>query len=235
MIGVPTEADERRVTIERAVRTSVEPSMRVLETAAAFGLGVDEERTISVVPRTEVAIPQGGVVFVTGPSGGGKSTILRLIDEACGERGWPVVRFDVLPELEERPLVDLFEGPGLDLAAATKLLAMAGLGDAFVMLRMPGELSDGQRYRLKLAQTMALAAEGANVGAEASCVVLADEFGATLDRTTAMNVARNAARWARRSGHALVCATTHDDLLEALEPEVLVYKGLGETIEVVRR
>jgi hypothetical protein len=131
---------------------------------------------------------------------------------------------------------------------------MAGLGDAFVMLRCPCQLSDGQRYRLRLAQTIALAEHGegepagnADAGAAAvtgqaplpgagvGAIVIADEFGATLDRLTAKNIARSMRRWTHRTGHTLVCATTHDDLLEALDPDVLVYRGLDEGIEVVTR
>ena len=217
-----------KLHLERSVNTAVRPSQRVLETAAMFGLGVDETRLMHIVPPCEVHLAPGSVVFVTGPSGGGKSTVLDLIAEQCEANGIACIRFDELPALDDAPLVDVFHVP---LAKATSLLAMAGLGDAFVMLRRPCELSDGQRYRLRLAQTMELAERGKSGG-----VILADEFGATLDRETARIIARNMRRWTSRTGrHTFICATTHDDLLEALEPDVLVYKGLGETIEVLTR
>jgi ABC-type ATPase with predicted acetyltransferase domain len=225
----------RSVEIERSVETAVRPSQRVLETASMFGLGVDEQRRLAVVPRCTIPLPAAGVVFVTGPSGGGKTTILNLIAERCGEEGWPVIRFDDLPAPPEVPLVDVFDGPGVDLARATALLAMAGLGDAFVMMRRPSQLSDGQRYRLRLAQTIELAERGGDDGRDPGALVIADEFGATLDRLTAKNIARSVRRWTHRTGHTLVCATTHDDLLEALDPDVLVYKGLDEGIEVLTR
>ena len=63
-------------------------------------------------------------------------------------------------------------------------------------------------------------------------MILADEFGATLDRLTAMNIARGMAKWVRNTTHTFSAATTHDDLLEALGPEVLVWKGLGAEMEV---
>ena len=233
----------RSVEIARSVETAVRPSQRVLETASMFGLGVDEQRQLAIVPRCTIPLPHGGVVFVTGPSGGGKTTILNLIAEQCAERGWPVIRFDDLPPLPDVPLVDVFDGPGVDLARATSLLAMAGLGDAFVMLRCPRQLSDGQRYRLRLAQTIALAEGGEGEAAGdmgdaapgAGAIVIADEFGATLDRLTAKNIARSMRRWSQRTGHTFICATTHDDLLESLDPDVLIYKGLDEGIEVLTR
>ena len=217
----------RRVKLEHSVATAVEPSARVMETAAMFGLGVDERRSIRVVPPCEIPLPAGGVVFVTGPSGGGKSTILHLIGRHVEADGARVIRFEALPELGDRPLVDVFK---TSLGETTALLAMAGLGDAFVMLRKPSELSDGQRYRLRLAQTIDLAQRESS-----GVVILADEFAATLDRQTAQVIARNVRRWTSKTAHTFVAATTHDDLLEALEPDVLVSKGLGDQLQVLTR
>jgi ABC-type ATPase with predicted acetyltransferase domain len=54
---------------------------------------------------------------------------------------------------------------------------------------------------------------------------------------TAKAVARNMSRWINTQGcrHTLVCASTHDDIMESLRPDVLVWKGLGEQVEVVPR
>lgn len=211
--------------IQCARCTAASPSPRVIETASMFGLGVDEERELTIVPPTRIALPPGGIVYVTGPSGGGKSTILNLLHAACSDRGQRCVDFAHLDDPPEAPLVDVFDLP---LKRTMSLLALAGLADAFVMLRRPSELSDGQRYRLRLAQTMALVERYPD-----RCIILADEFGGTLDRVTAQVISRNVRRWIDRTEHTFVAATTHDDLLEALAPAVLVYKDLGETIEVV--
>lgn len=217
----------RRVTIEQSVATAVQPSQRVLQTAAMFGLGVDDQRTINIVPQTEIALPEGGIVFITGPSGGGKSTVLRAIAEQCAAKDIAVIDFEQRDEGADAPLVDAFD---LSLEDTTSLLALVGLGDAFVMLRSPGQLSDGQRYRLRLAQAIRSAQQRGG-----GAVIVADEFGATLDRLTATVIARNLRKWVSKTNHTFVCATTHDDLLEPLEPDVLVYKGLGEEIEVATK
>jgi len=134
---------------------------------------------------------------------------------------------------------------GDDLERGMGLLSLVGLADAFVMLRRWEELSDGQRSRLMLARLLARADEltsldGAS-GDEAdrlSAVIVVDEFASTLDRLTAKVIARNVRRRIGKRGcrHTFVCATTHDDLLESLRPDVVVWKGLrGEDVQVVMR
>lgn len=84
-------------------------------------------------------------------------------------------------------------------------------------------------------------------------MVLADEFLAKLDRTTAKVVGRLVSKWVKQEkgsvpflsehkkgtdpggGVCWVAASSHDDLLEALEPDVLILMGLGGEMEVVKR
>lgn len=209
------------VEVACAYTAAATPTPRVGAVAAMFGLGLDESRTVEVLPPTSVRLGRGRVVFVTGRSGGGKSTLLRLLRERLAERrdARPIDFQPAGAAEDRRPIV---EAVGGSLAQATRRLAIAGLNDAFVMLRRPGELSDGQRYRFALARAMA---DAENAGPARLNVVLADEFGATLDRRTAKVIAANARRWTRREGVCLVAATTHDDLLEALEPDQLIVVG----------
>src|SRR5689334_18822728 len=67
------------------VPSAVTPSPNVLAVAAMFGLGVDESRSIEILPPTDLTLAPGQIVFITGPSGGGKSSILRLIAAAARE------------------------------------------------------------------------------------------------------------------------------------------------------
>lgn len=219
-----------QVTLECIRPTRVEPSPRVLEVAAMFGLGIDEQKEATIIPRVTLDLNPGEITFITGASGSGKSTLIRLIEDAATEAR--VIRFDRLPEPPDRPLVDCFEQG--ELPDVLRWLSVAGLGDAFVMLRRPAELSDGQRYRFQLARTLARV-EGAPSDGQ-PVIVLADEFGASLDRTTAHVIARNVRKWVRRTPCVcFVAATTHDDLLEPLHPDVLIEKPLGKGITVLRR
>lgn len=221
-----------RLTLNHAVRSAVQTTPNVLEVAAMFGLGIDQDRMIQLVPRTELCLASGQVVFITGSSGSGKSTILRLIhDQIKRDDSTHALWLEKLPEIQDKPLVDCF--PGRPLDQTLRLLSLAGLNDAFVMLRCPSQLSDGQRYRLRLAQAMAMVE--AETLPNVRKFILADEFCATLDRVTAKVIARNVRKWVNAAGVCFVAATTHDDLLESLDPDTLIEKHLGETMDLLTK
>ena len=120
----------------------------------------------------------------------------------------------------DRAVIDCFAG---DLGASLRILNLVGLGDVFAMLSRPGRLSDGQKYRFRLARALTAGKP----------FVFADEFGSGLDRITAAAVAYNVRRLARRTGTTLVLASSRDDLLEDLDPDVLIVKDFGGPARVV--
>ena len=193
---------ECSVRCERSA-APVQCSSRVLETAGMFGLGLDENRAITIVPQRAFAAPMPGIIFITGPSGGGKSTLINLIRAQCRASGLPTIdACDDERETDDLPVVDVL---GTTLEQAHSLLARVGLADAFTMLRAPGELSDGQRYRLRLARLIERAERLEDPGAgRPSAAIFADEFCALLDRATAQAIARNLRRWIDTTGHAAV-------------------------------
>lgn len=224
--------------LQYEVRTRATPTQRAMDIAVMFGLSLDGTTTHTILPPIELTLAPGQVVFITGSSGGGKSTLLRQIREALKDQH--VINADHLPELPNEALVDALARPeGEDNAASSPAtleavchwLSLAGLNDAAVMLRKPDQLSEGQRHRLKLAQAMAIAQRQPAPWS----VLLLDEFGSTLDRTTAFALARSIRRWVAHAKVCLVCATTHDDLLEPLRPHILVEVAPGGQCQVHRR
>ena len=145
---------------------------RSVAVAEAFGVGVDETVEFEVYDRLELSYDDTDLIYVTGDSGSGKTTFLRLFGEFEQNRGRRVVDFSsIRPDPEEV----VIEGLGEDVDEAMRLLSAVGLSEAFLMLRRYSELSDGQRYRYRLAKMMSAHAD----------VYLIDELGATLDRVMA--------------------------------------------------
>ncbi|KMJ44969.1 ABC transporter [Xenorhabdus khoisanae] len=198
--------------------TRVTKTTRTLEVAESFGLGMDDKQ-FTLYDNLPVQIDQGDVVYITGQSGSGKSVILRELQRLMKGESKTVVSIDDITFDNDKNVIDQV---GKTTTEALSLLSMAGLNDAYLFIRKPSEMSDGQRYRLKIAK---LIESGAQVWA-------ADEFGAVLDRVTAQAVASNFQRAARNVGATVMVATTHEDLINALRPSITITKHYKERVKV---
>lgn len=205
-----------KFTVSKSFKTAVKRSDRVLECAEAFGLGL-EAKDFVLYDKLELEIKPGDVVYITGQSGSGKSVLLRETAAALSSE-FKVANIDEV-ELEDRPLVDQI---GKDTNDAIRILSAAGLNDAYLFIRKPQELSDGQLYRFRIAKLIHSDAR----------VWVADEFGAVLDRTTARVVAFNLQKMARSVGAIVVVATTHRDLIDELGPNLFVEKHYQDRVAV---
>lgn len=205
--------------VDKRFHTEVERTPRVLEIAEAFGLGLDDKEFV-VFDQQKLEVNQGDIVYVTGQSGSGKSTVLRELKALMAADGQAVADLDQI-ELLDKPLIDQI---GANTTEALNLLSIAGLNDAYLFIRKPAELSDGQRYRFRLAKIIESGAK----------VWVADEFLAVLDRVTAKVIAFNLQKTARKVGATLIVATTHTDMVADLAPNLYINKRYREKIEIVR-
>ncbi|MFQ5734917.1 MAG: ABC transporter, partial [Planctomycetaceae bacterium] len=149
-----------------------------------FGIGFETGRHV-IAEGLELPIRSGDVVCFTGASGSGKSSLMRAVVEQL--RGAAAVMNADDLELPETILVEAIDLP---VEESLPLLSSCGLGEAHLLLRTPQELSDGQRYRFRLALALSRKPNW----------IVADEFSATLDRTLAQVVAFNVHRIADRTG-----------------------------------
>lgn len=207
-------------TVDRRFTSSVERTPRVLEIAEGFGLGLSNKEFI-VYDNLKIEVRPSDIVYITGQSGSGKSLLLKDLTTQMRKSGLRVADLNEIV-LAERPVIELV---GKTTTNAADLLAKAGISDAWIYIRKPSELSDGQRYRLKLALLMGMDAD----------VWIADEFGAVLDRVTARVVAFNTQKIARVQGKTLLVATTHTDLKDELGPDLTITKRFRERVELETR
>lgn len=101
-------------------------------------------------------------------------------------------------EIQPDPGKPLIETVGKTVEEGLGLLSKVGFNDAFLFLRSFEQLSDGQKYRYRIAKMMESKAQ----------FWIMDEFAATLDRDTAKIVAFNVQKLTRQEGKAVLAATT---------------------------
>lgn len=185
-----------------------------------FGIGFETGPHV-IANDLELPIRPGDVVCFTGASGSGKSSLMRAAAQGLANEEHQTVL-----NLEELKLGDriLIESLDLPVAEAMGILAACGLSEARLLLRTPRELSDGQRYRFRLALAVSKKPDW----------VVADEFSATLDRTLAKVVAFNLRRLADRTGIGFLLATTHEDIIADLAPSLHVRRRLDGQIDYCR-
>mgnify|MGYP000598430380 CR=1 FL=1 len=208
----------------------------------AFGV---ERRVIEkyVLKDVNLVIEPGSIVAVVGASGAGKTTLLRMIIGAI-DRNKEVdpmykptlgkiyisenTRLAYLLPGEHEPkygsetLLEHVYSKIKDHVAAVEVLNMVGLSDAVFYRARFTELSTGQKERAKLASLLA----------EKPNLLIIDEFTAHLDSLTAQRVARKIGVLARKAGITLIVATNRAEVLEALNPDKIVYVGYGTASEV---
>jgi ABC-type lipoprotein export system ATPase subunit/GNAT superfamily N-acetyltransferase len=193
----------------------------VVSVAEGFGLGLDQWEKFVIYDNVELKIGPKDIVYITGDSGSGKSVLLKALEKD--------IRLDMgltcinIADIKPRKGLPLIETVGRSLEEGLELLSKVGLSDAFLFLRSYEQLSDGQKYRYKIAKMMESKAQ----------FWIMDEFAATLDRDTAKIVAYNLQKLARQQGKAVLAATTHTDLLEDLNPSVHIHKRFGKEICIV--
>jgi ABC-type ATPase with predicted acetyltransferase domain len=211
-----------------------------------FGIGFEQGRHV-IADGLELPIRSGDVVLFSGASGSGKSSLLRAAasDLSVVRRPSSVDSSSTSPVTSEANSTDhgprttdktvdiddldlgedlLIDRLPLPVEESMRLLSACGLGEAHLLLRTPAELSDGQRYRFRLALGLS----------QEPLWLVADEFTATLDRTLARVIAFNVRRLADRTGAGFLLATTHEDIAEDLSPDLHVRCRLDGEISVVR-
>ena len=207
-----------KYNVSRSLKWQGKITEKVSSVCRMFGLTIDRLAERCLTHDCQLEIEAGDIVYLTGPSGAGKSVLLGELEKSI-----PVADRVNLAQIElpsDRTLIDCIDGGFLE---GLKLLSTAGLNDCFCILNQPNNLSAGEKYRFRLAMALAAGKQ----------FVFADEFCSELDRITAAVISSRLRTFAKRTGTTFVLASSHQDILLDLEPEVLVVKELSGPVEVI--
>ena len=208
----------RRFSVAKQFEVNPQKSDRVTTVMRMFGVGIDRLKDQRTTHVCTVEVNDGDIVYITGPSGAGKSVLLREMQTAVPDDEKIIIEQIALPA--DRPAIDCVGGTGT--IDGLLLLSYAGLSDVFCMLNAPANLSEGQKYRFRLACALASGKK----------FIFADEFCSNLDRITAGVIAYNVRRFAKHNGVTFFLASAHEDILADLQPDVLVVKSFAGEAEV---
>ena len=206
-----------KFVINIAYKTKTDITDRTVAVAEAFGMGISDFQQHVIYDDVELKVGPQDVVYVTGDSGSGKSVLLNAIIRDL--KPHEAARMSEVEIEPDKPLIDTV---GETVGEGLELLSKVGLNDAFLFVRRYDQLSEGQKYRYRLAKLIESGAQW----------WIMDEFCSTLDRDTARIVAFNVQKLSRKLGKAVVAATTHTDLFDDLVPSVHIHKRFGKEISV---
>lgn len=206
--------------VSKTVNWQVQITDKVAQVCRMFGLTADRLTERHVTHNCRLEINDGDIVYITGPSGAGKTVLLGELEKSIPASEKVNLARIKLPS--DKTLIDCIDA---NFLTGLRILSIVGLSDCFCILNQPANLSDGQKYRFRLA--MALAA--------GKKFVFADEFCSNLDRITAAAISYNIHKFAKRTGVTFILAASHEDILLDLAPDVLVITELSGPTQVIYR
>jgi putative ABC transport system ATP-binding protein len=188
-------------------------------------------------------VESGSSVAITGPSGGGKSTLLGVVGGLARPTSGTVrIGDSQISELSKRdrsdfrrshigfvyqadnllPFLTLLENVGLQLSlngessgAGRSLAMLANLGLAGLAYRLPDHLSGGQRQRAAVARAIVHQPE----------IILADEPTGALDAANAVGVIDLLLGMQREIGATLIMVTHDRDAASRLDRQIHLQDG----------
>jgi putative ABC transport system ATP-binding protein len=188
-------------------------------------------------------VRSGSTVAITGPSGGGKSTLLGVIGGLARPTSGSVrigdSEISELPENDRSdfrrshigfvyqadnllPFLTLLENVGLQLAldgessgTGKSLAALASLGLAGLAYRLPDQLSGGQRQRAAVARAIVHQPD----------IILADEPTGALDTANAAGVIDLLLEMQREIGATLIMVTHDRNAARRLDRQIHLQDG----------
>lgn len=195
-------------------------SDKAVQVCRMFGLTADRLSDRAVTHECRLDIRPGDIVYITGPSGSGKSVLLRELQHDIDPSQSVDLASVLLPG--DRSVIDCFDG---SVEEGLRALGLVAMSEVFCVLNKPALLSEGQKFRFRLARAFA----------SGKPFIFADEFCSELDDVTAATVAFNVHRFVKQTRTTFIAASSRSDILTDLAPDVTVVKYLCGPAEVTYR
>ncbi len=196
---------------------SARASQRTAAVGVRFGIPLIDG-PVTIVERIRLALWPGRVVLFVGPSGSGKSTALDELERQFS--GGCMVQRISFPT--DAAILDRV-APWAALGEALNTLTSCGLGEAAMWVRPFDGLSDGEKFRARLARAIALHSRG-----DAAAPLLCDEFCSALHRRAARAISFCLRKLVTRRSLSVVLACSNEDLIADLQPDLIVwFRGRG--------
>jgi ABC-type transporter Mla maintaining outer membrane lipid asymmetry ATPase subunit MlaF len=212
-------------------------SVRTATVGIRFGIPLSGG-SVTIVERTRLALGPGRIVLFVGPSGSGKSTALAELERQFAG-GCMVQRVSFPADVAILDRV----APWASLGEALSTLTSCGLGEAALWLRPFEGLSEGEKFRARLARAIALHSRGTVVrpplqgeGRPDHCSqssgtrapLMCDEFCASLHRRAAKAISFCLRKLVTKRCLSVVLACANEDVIADLQPDLIVwFRGRG--------
>ncbi|MDR0552806.1 MAG: ATP-binding cassette domain-containing protein [Holosporales bacterium] len=199
---------------------------------------------VKVLDTINIEVQRGSIIGIVGPSGGGKSTLLRCIQgleaidsgkiEKYGRTGFMFQDFQLFPHMtvlknltfaplirslasvSNSGIIDKREAESHIENEAMQILQKLGLGHKAAAY--PAALSGGQKQRVALARSMMMK----------PCILLCDEPTSGLDQATGEEVASLLNKVNNDSGITVIIASHDRDFLKLISNTIIPI-GAGRT------
>lgn len=192
---------------DHVVTSSVHETGRTIKLRALFDVPAQERVTSSWSVDMPIEKRDWNIGLIVGPSGAGKTQILRRAFGEPRELEW-----------SGRAVIDDFP-EAMSVSDVASVCSAVGFSTVPNWLKPFGVLSNGEQFRVSLARL--LAESGGDV-----CLV--DEFTSVVDRQVAKVASHAVQRHIRRTGSQLVAASCHYDIVDWLQPD-WIYEPAVET------
>ncbi len=199
-------------------RAELNDGERIKQVIDSFGyLNSDSPARKKIIVSEEFDFRMGNLNIIYGMSGSGKSSILRTIRTLLYEGDYLT---DLPDEKDDDFLINLV---GKDINESIKILSQVGLGEGNLFLRKCCQLSDGQKFRMRLAL---------HLSKPHGRIVYIDEFNSSLDITTAIFLAKSLSKVLIKNGlYGFICCNNME-VVRAFHADTLIEIGLDKKITV---